>query len=77
MLRSCREALAFGLLTAALCRLGLSIVKQIVELHGGSIHAMSAGEGRGATFVVRIPTNASGAVRPAASGVTATVVWQA
>jgi PAS domain S-box-containing protein len=35
--------------------LGLAISKQLVELHGGSIHAKSAGEGRGATFIVRLP----------------------
>jgi len=35
--------------------LGLSIVKHIVELHGGSVAAESEGEGKGATFTVRIP----------------------
>jgi len=35
--------------------LGLAIVKHIVELHGGSVAAASAGEGKGATFTVRIP----------------------
>ncbi len=35
--------------------LGLSIVKQIIELHGGSVEAASEGEGKGATFIVRIP----------------------
>jgi PAS domain S-box-containing protein len=35
--------------------LGLSIARQIVELHGGSMHASSAGLGRGATFVVVLP----------------------
>jgi len=36
--------------------LGLAIVKHIVELHGGSVTATSAGVGLGATFVVRLPT---------------------
>src|SRR5688500_14568044 len=35
--------------------LGLSIAKQLVELHGGSIRAASQGEGQGATFFVDLP----------------------
>jgi PAS domain S-box-containing protein len=35
--------------------LGLAISKQLVDLHGGSIHAKSLGEGHGATFVVSLP----------------------
>jgi CheY-like chemotaxis protein len=35
--------------------LGLSIVKQLVSLHGGEVLADSEGEGRGATFRVRVP----------------------
>lgn len=35
--------------------LGLSIAKQFVELHGGTIIARSAGEGCGSTFIVQIP----------------------
>jgi signal transduction histidine kinase len=35
--------------------LGLAIVKHIVELHGGSIAAASQGQGKGATFTIRIP----------------------
>jgi signal transduction histidine kinase/CheY-like chemotaxis protein len=35
--------------------LGLSIVRQLVELHGGTIAVDSAGEGAGATFIVRLP----------------------
>jgi signal transduction histidine kinase len=39
--------------------LGLAIVKHIVERHGGSISAESAGPGHGATFVVRLPAEVS------------------
>lgn len=35
--------------------LGLSIVKHIIELHHGSVEVRSEGEGKGATFTVRIP----------------------
>jgi PAS domain S-box-containing protein len=35
--------------------LGLSIVKHLVELHGGSVRVKSAGEGQGATFIVALP----------------------
>jgi PAS domain S-box-containing protein len=35
--------------------LGLSIVKNLVELHGGSVRAKSGGIGKGATFIVSLP----------------------
>ncbi len=35
--------------------LGLSIVKNLVELHGGSVRGTSPGEGQGSTFCVRLP----------------------
>ncbi len=36
--------------------LGLAIVRQIVELHRGTVTADSQGHGRGSTFTVRLPT---------------------
>jgi PAS domain S-box-containing protein len=35
--------------------LGLSIVKSLAELHGGSVRAVSPGEGQGSTFTVALP----------------------
>jgi signal transduction histidine kinase/CheY-like chemotaxis protein len=35
--------------------LGLAIVRHLIELHGGTVQAESAGENQGATFTVRLP----------------------
>ncbi|HEY6118416.1 MAG TPA: response regulator, partial [Pyrinomonadaceae bacterium] len=35
--------------------LGLAIVRHLVELHGGTVHADSAGDGLGTCFTIRIP----------------------
>ncbi len=45
--------------------LGLSIVKQLVEVHGGDVRATSAGPGAGSTFVVSLP---AAAPSPASAG---------
>jgi len=42
--------------------LGLALVRDLVELHGGSVSAQSAGEGKGAMFTVRLPTMAVASV---------------
>ncbi len=36
--------------------LGMAIVRHLVELHGGTVSAESEGEGKGATFRLRLPT---------------------
>ena len=55
--------------------IGLFLVKRIVEMHGGSVEAHSAGSGRGSEFVVRIPALQAKLddVAPAASGPVPTV----
>ena len=40
--------------------IGLAIARHLVELHGGAIHAESAGEGQGAAFVISLPAVALG-----------------
>jgi CheY-like chemotaxis protein/two-component sensor histidine kinase len=44
--------------------IGLTLARSLVELHGGTIEARSAGAGRGSTFVVRLPAGAPGGVAP-------------
>jgi PAS domain S-box-containing protein len=41
--------------------LGLTLVRRMVELHGGSVEAHSAGRGHGSRFTVRLPTLEAGA----------------
>ena len=41
--------------TAGGLGMGLTIVRRLVALHGGSVHATSDGPGKGARFVVRLP----------------------
>lgn len=35
--------------------IGLALVKQLVELHGGTVHAESGGEGQGSEFIIELP----------------------
>ena len=51
--------------------LGLTLVREIVSLHGGTVSASSAGTGAGATFVVRLPIAPA---RPAATEVNSLAV---
>ena len=68
--------------------IGLTLVKNLVEMHGGSVTARSEGLGRGSEFVVRLPApavtaptgpqedrKASGAGAPAAASWSWTTTW--
>jgi PAS domain S-box-containing protein len=50
--------------------LGLTIVRHIVELHGGTVRAVSAGEGHGSTFTIRLPSAERDVAHTPASTVT-------
>jgi len=43
--------------------IGLTLVKRLTEMHGGSIEARSAGEGQGSEFIVRLPILTAQAVK--------------
>ena len=51
--RSARDQVPGGL------GVGLAMVREIASLHGGSVQARSAGEGRGSEFSVRLPSLAA------------------
>jgi signal transduction histidine kinase/ActR/RegA family two-component response regulator len=48
--------------------LGLTIVRHLVELHGGSVQATSEGQGKGATFRVLLPVAAASCAVPSEGG---------
>jgi PAS domain S-box-containing protein len=43
--------------------IGLALVRQLVEMHGGTVRASSSGVGCGSAFVVRLPISAQPAIR--------------
>jgi PAS domain S-box-containing protein len=53
--------------------LGLALVKRLVELHGGSVSASSAGAGKGSEFTIKLPVAVAGTQSPAAAPHTAAV----
>lgn len=44
--------------------IGLSLVRTLVQMHGGTVEAFSEGPGKGSTFTVRLPVVAGTAVQP-------------
>jgi signal transduction histidine kinase/CheY-like chemotaxis protein len=46
--------------------IGLSVVRRLIEMHGGTVSAASAGSGHGATFQIRLPLSTFRAEHPAA-----------
>lgn len=56
--------------TSALARtegglgIGLTLVKRLIELQGGSVEASSGGAGQGSEFVVRLPLSRKGGIAP-------------
>ena len=47
--------------------IGLTLVQQLIGLHGGSVRASSDGPGQGSEFVIRLPVVAAGSVLPEAA----------
>ena len=49
--------------------IGLTLVKRLVEMHGGTIEARSGGEGKGSQFIVRLPISTEAVKAPPAAKV--------
>lgn len=49
--------------------IGLTLVKSLVEMHGGSVDVRSEGAGRGSEFVVRLPLGTTGQAVPRSHGI--------
>jgi PAS domain S-box-containing protein len=57
--------------------LGLTLVRSLVAMHGGTVSARSEGEGKGAEFIVRLPLAAAPtAIEAAPAGPSDSVRWQ-
>lgn len=65
-----RQADGTSTRTAGGLGLGLAIVRNLVELHGGKVLAESAGEGQGATFTLHLP------IMPVRSGALPATGWE-
>lgn len=52
--------------------IGLTLVKSLIELHGGTVHVASAGLGQGASFTVRLPLQPLASHQPLPTAATAT-----
>jgi two-component system, chemotaxis family, CheB/CheR fusion protein len=50
--------------------IGLSLVKKLVEMHGGAVEAQSYGEGKGSEFIVRLPLAVAASAGDAADDAT-------